>query len=79
VGLLALGLMLPLGGNPRTPGLYEAMTRTAHQTNGALTLAAAVVLAMRAFGHLRGASAGESPGSDGNQSEPAPRAAEAFT
>ncbi|MFO0953667.1 MAG: COX15/CtaA family protein [Isosphaeraceae bacterium] len=52
LGLLALWLMLPLGGNPRTPTLWQAMTRTAHQTNGALLLASAVVLTLRAFGHL---------------------------
>ena len=69
-------LMLPLGGNPRTPGLYEAMSRTAHQTNGALLLAAAVVLTLRAFGHLRGLAAGESPRPIG-RTEPASRAAEA--
>ncbi|MGE3817811.1 MAG: heme A synthase [Isosphaeraceae bacterium] len=52
LGLLALWLMLPLGGNPRTPTLWEAMTRTAHQTNGALLLASSVVLALRAHRHL---------------------------
>jgi cytochrome c oxidase assembly protein subunit 15 len=70
LGLLALGLMMPLGGNGRPPTLWEAMTRTAHQTNGALLLAAAVVLALRAFGHLGHAQASES--------EPAPQAAEAL-
>jgi cytochrome c oxidase assembly protein subunit 15 len=78
LGLLALVLMLPLGGNPRPPSLWEAMSRTAHQTNGALLLAAAVVLALRAFGHLRGVAAGESPDPDRSASEPAPRAAEAL-
>ena len=48
LGLLALWLMLPLGGNPRPPSLWQAMLRTAHQTNGALLLAASVVLALRA-------------------------------
>src|SRR5262249_53894647 len=48
LGLLALWLMLPLGGNPRTPTLWQAMSRTAHQTNGAVLLAASVVLALRA-------------------------------
>ena len=52
LGLLALWLILPLGGNPRTPTLWQAMTRTAHQTNGALLLAASVVLALRAWRHL---------------------------
>ncbi len=49
LGVGALGLMLPLGGNPRTPTLWQAMLRTAHQTNGALLLGAAVVLALRTF------------------------------
>ncbi len=29
-------MLLPLGGNPRTPTLWQAMIATAHQTNGAL-------------------------------------------
>lgn len=53
LGLLSLWLILPLGGNPRTPTLWEAMTRTAHQTTGALLLASSVVLALRARRHLR--------------------------
>ncbi len=47
LGLLALWLMLPLGGNPRPPSLWQAMLRTGHQTNGALLLAASVVLTLR--------------------------------
>ena len=57
LGILTLWLMLPLGGNPRPPSLWQAMTRTAHQTNGALLLASAIVLTLRAFRHLRPASA----------------------
>jgi len=49
LGVLALWLMLPLGGNPRTPTLWQAMIRTAHQTNGALLLAASVVLTLRTY------------------------------
>jgi cytochrome c oxidase assembly protein subunit 15 len=61
LGALALWLMLPLGGNPRTPTLWQAMLRTAHQTNGALLLATSVVLTLRAFRHLApAASAGQS-------------------
>ena len=48
LGVVALMLMLPLGGNPRTPTLWQAMLRTGHQTNGALLVAASVVLALRA-------------------------------
>ncbi len=43
LGVAALWLMLPLGGNPRTPTLWQAMLRTAHQTNGALLLGSSVV------------------------------------
>jgi heme a synthase len=52
LGVAALWLMLPLGGNPRTPTLWQAMLRTAHQTNGALLLAASVVLTLRTFRQL---------------------------
>lgn len=52
LGLLALWMLLPLGGNPRVPTLWQAMTRTAHQTNGALLLGASVVLFLRAHRHL---------------------------
>jgi cytochrome c oxidase assembly protein subunit 15 len=51
-GVLALGLMLPLGGNPRPPTFWQAVLRTAHQTNGALLLAASVVLTLRTFRHF---------------------------
>jgi heme a synthase len=74
LGVFALGLMLPLGGNGRPPTLWEAMARTAHQTNGALLLAAAVVLALRAFGHLVDAPADPNR----NPTEPAPQATEAL-
>jgi cytochrome c oxidase assembly protein subunit 15 len=70
LGVAALAFMLPLGGNPRTPTLWQAMTRTAHQTNGALLLAASVVLVLRAYRHLAPAPAVKAP-------ERAPRAVEA--
>jgi cytochrome c oxidase assembly protein subunit 15 len=60
LGAAALWLILPMGGNPRTPTLWQAMVRTAHQTNGALLLASSVVLALRAFRHL-GASPSAAP------------------
>ena len=53
LGVVALVMILPLGGNPRVPTLWQAMTRTAHQTNGALLLGASVVLALRARRALR--------------------------
>ena len=49
LGIIALWLMLPIGGNPRTPTLWQAMLRTAHQTNGAILLATSVVLCLRSF------------------------------
>ena len=49
LGIVALWLMLPLAGNPRPPTFWQAVLRTAHQTNGALLLAAAIVLALRVF------------------------------
>ncbi len=74
LGVAALWLMLPLGGNPRTPTLWQAMTRTAHQTNGALLLAAAVVLTLRAFRHLAPSAA--PPPSPPARPEPASRTME---
>ena len=77
LGLGALWLLLPLGGNPRTPTLWQAMTRTAHQTNGALLLGASVVLALRSFRHLVPSSThAETPSRP--EPEPAPRAVEAL-
>jgi cytochrome c oxidase assembly protein subunit 15 len=73
LGAAALWLMLPLGGNPHTPTLWQAMLRTAHQTNGALLLAATVVLTLRAFRHL-----GPSTETETTVREPAPRTVEAI-
>lgn len=61
LGAVALWLILPLGGNPRTPTLWQAMLRTAHQTNGALLLASSVVLTLRSFRHLGPAHAARVP------------------
>lgn len=60
LGLLALWLMLPLGGNPRPPSLWQAMLRTGHQTNGALLLASSIVLALRVL-RLLSASTSDVP------------------
>ena len=49
LGIAALLFLLPFGGNPRAPTLWQAMIRTAHQTNGALLLGSSVVLTLRAF------------------------------
>ena len=46
----------PLTELPRTVSFYQAVTRTAHQTSGALLLAAAVVFNLRCFRHVAGVS-----------------------
>jgi heme a synthase len=52
LGVIALLYLLPFDGIPRPVAFYQAVVRTGHQTNGALLLAAAVVLNLRAFRHL---------------------------
>jgi cytochrome c oxidase assembly protein subunit 15 len=52
LGILALLMMLPLGGNPRPPTFWQAVLRTFHQTNGALLVATSIVLILRVFRHL---------------------------
>ena len=56
LGLAALVFVLPIDGNPRPVSSYEAVVRTAHQTNAALLFAAAIVLTLRTFRHLAGAA-----------------------
>jgi heme a synthase len=56
LGLAALAAVLPMGGNPGVPTYYEAVVRTAHQTNAALLFAATIVLTLRTFRHLAGAT-----------------------
>ena len=56
LGLAAFVMLLPLDGMPHAVGFYQAVTRTGHQTNGALLLAASVVLGLRALHHLRPAN-----------------------
>jgi cytochrome c oxidase assembly protein subunit 15 len=48
LGIIALIYLLPFDGTPRPVAFYQAVARTGHQTNGALLLAAAVVLNLRA-------------------------------
>ncbi len=56
LGIGAFISMLPFDGTPRTVTFYQAVTRTVHQTSGALLLAAAVVFNLRSFRHMaRGA------------------------
>lgn len=52
LGAVTLYRLLPRDGVPRPTTFSEAFLRTSHQTGGALILAAAVVLALRANRHL---------------------------
>jgi heme a synthase len=63
LGLVSFVYLLPFDGMPRQVGFYQAVVRTGHQTNGALLLAASVVLALRAFRHLRPVASGSVVGS----------------
>lgn len=66
LGLGAFYALLPFGGAPRAVGFYQAVTRTTHQTNGAVLLAATLALTLRAFRHLGpSASAEPSPSPSG--------------
>jgi cytochrome c oxidase assembly protein subunit 15 len=58
LGLISFFYLLPFDGTPRPVGFYQAVIRTGHQTNGALLLGSAVVLALRSLRHLRPAPAG---------------------
>ena len=52
LGLGAWWMLRPFDGMARSVTMFQALVRTGHQANGALLLAAAVVLTMRAFGQL---------------------------
>jgi heme a synthase len=52
LGVGAFASLLPFDGTPRAVSFYQAVVRTGHQTNGALILAAAVVVTLRSFGVL---------------------------
>ena len=54
LGIVAFIYLLPFDGTPRTVSFYQAVMRTAHQTSGALLLAATVVLNLRCFRHVAG-------------------------
>jgi cytochrome c oxidase assembly protein subunit 15 len=56
LGLATLVFVLPMGGTPRAVTTDEAVIRTAHQTNAALLFAAAIVLTLRTYRHLAGAT-----------------------
>ena len=72
---IALGLgsflaLLPFDGIPRAVSFYQAVTRTTHQTNGAVLLAASLVLTLRAFRHLGPVSLAESSPSTSPSTSP---------
>jgi cytochrome c oxidase assembly protein subunit 15 len=52
LGVAAWWLLRPFDGMPRMVTNAQALIRTGHQANGALILAATVVLTLRAFRHL---------------------------
>jgi cytochrome c oxidase assembly protein subunit 15 len=52
LGVVSFIYLLPFDGTPRPVTFYQAVVRTAHQTTGALVLAAAVVASLRVFQHL---------------------------
>jgi cytochrome c oxidase assembly protein subunit 15 len=52
LGVASWWMLRPFDGIPRTVTIIQAMVRTGHQANGALLLAASVVLTFRAFRHL---------------------------
>jgi cytochrome c oxidase assembly protein subunit 15 len=54
LGIAAFFFLLPFDGDPKPVSFYQAVVRTAHQTQGALLLAASIVVALRTFRHLVG-------------------------
>jgi heme a synthase len=60
-GVVAWWMLRPFDGIPREVTPAQALIRTGHQANGALLLATAVVLTMRAFRNLTPVSQGASP------------------
>jgi heme a synthase len=49
LGFVAMVYLLPFDGTPGPVSFYQAVVRTGHQTNGAVLLAATVVLDLRSF------------------------------
>jgi cytochrome c oxidase assembly protein subunit 15 len=56
LGLASLALLWPLDGTARPVPSLQAVVRTAHQTNAAILFAASIVLTLRGFRHLAGAT-----------------------
>ena len=65
LGIVAMVYLLPFDGIPRPVSFYQAVVRTGHQTNGALLLAATVVLVLRTVPTSgAGSTSGRSPDFD---------------
>jgi cytochrome c oxidase assembly protein subunit 15 len=62
LGVASWWMLRPFDGIPRTVTIIQAMVRTGHQANGALLLAASVILTFRAFRHLAPATPAPGPG-----------------
>ncbi len=56
LGVASLALLWPLDGTARPVPSLQAVVRTAHQTNAAILFAASIVLTLRGFRHLAGAT-----------------------
>jgi heme a synthase len=61
LGVAALALLWPLDGTARPVPSLQAIVRTGHQTNAAILFAASIVLTLRSFRHLAGASDDAAP------------------
>jgi heme a synthase len=61
LGIASMVYLLPFDGTPRPVSFYQAVVRTGHQTNGALLLAAAVVLTLRTCRQFAGSTPGRLP------------------
>ena len=77
LGIGAWWLLRPFDGTARPVTLFQAMIRTGHQTNGALLLAALVVLTLRSYRHLVPAS--RAAGSTSTSPSPAPSTSVSLT
>jgi cytochrome c oxidase assembly protein subunit 15 len=75
LGIVAMVYLLPFDGIPRQVTFYQAVVRTGHQTNGALMLAATVVLILRTFRLLARSTSGASPDFDRGETRQPNRAA----
>jgi cytochrome c oxidase assembly protein subunit 15 len=75
LGIVAMVYLLPFDGIPRPVSFYQAVVRTGHQTNGALLLAAAVVLVLRSYRLLARSTSSPSPDIDQGRARQAKPAA----